>query len=206
MRRGALEIRLEDGWGTYWHEPGEAGVPPQLDVNGVSASLGFPPPERFDDGFSQWAGYSGSVSLPVSLADGDGPIEAKLFIGICQTICVPVQASLTVDPAMPPGWLDDLIVERAFSALPGKARAGFKVEAVEAAEDGIEISVALPEEAETADIFLAGPDGLTFATPEHDAARKLFRVRFAGKGRAIGRVDYTLVADGKAVDGSFVLD
>src|SRR5262245_43732610 len=50
--RGALEIDLKPGWKTYWLDPGDAGVPPSLDVSGSrnvsTAELQFPAPHRFD--------------------------------------------------------------------------------------------------------------------------------------------------------------
>src|SRR5262245_54788615 len=31
--KGALQIELKPGWKTYWQDPGDAGVPPSLDVS-----------------------------------------------------------------------------------------------------------------------------------------------------------------------------
>ena len=43
---GVLDIDLKPGWKTYWRDPGDAGVPPQLDVsastNVAGAELRFP--------------------------------------------------------------------------------------------------------------------------------------------------------------------
>src|SRR5690242_4086254 len=33
MFRGGIEIRLKDGWKTYWRYPGDSGVPPVLDFS-----------------------------------------------------------------------------------------------------------------------------------------------------------------------------
>ena len=105
-----LEIDLKPGWKTYWRDPGDAGVPPTLDAsassNIASAELSFPAPHRFDDGFAIWAGYKEPVSLPVAftLTDARQPatIDAKVFLGICETICIPVQATFSsIRPAIP---------------------------------------------------------------------------------------------------------
>ena len=32
--QGVLDIALKPGWKTYWRDPGDAGVPPQLDISG----------------------------------------------------------------------------------------------------------------------------------------------------------------------------
>ena len=51
---GTLDIDLKPGWKTYWRDPGDAGVPPLLDVsastNIAAAEFDFPAPKRHDDG------------------------------------------------------------------------------------------------------------------------------------------------------------
>ena len=112
---GVLEIALKPGWKTYWRDPGDAGVPPQIDVsastNITDAAFSFPPPQRHDDGYGKWAGYNHPVSLPVTFtvsSPGDAAvIDADIFLGICETICIPVQTRLSVDPAADPDNAED---------------------------------------------------------------------------------------------------
>ena len=100
--KGILDIELKPGWKTYWRDPGDAGVPPTLDVsanpNITGAKFDFPAPQRHDEGDFQWAGYDYPVALPVTftLKDPGGPatIDAAVFLGVCETICIPVQAKL----------------------------------------------------------------------------------------------------------------
>ena len=100
---GALEIALEPGWKTYWRDPGDAGVPPQIDIgkstNVADVAIEFPTPERFADGTTSWAGYKHPVAFPLRFKPGrpggaDGHRGAMSFLGICESICVPVQATL----------------------------------------------------------------------------------------------------------------
>ncbi|MDZ4790723.1 MAG: protein-disulfide reductase DsbD family protein [Hyphomicrobiales bacterium] len=46
-----MELKLKDGWKTYWRSPGDAGIPPVVDwsgsINFASAELAYPQPERF---------------------------------------------------------------------------------------------------------------------------------------------------------------
>src|ERR1700733_6667689 len=45
--RVALRIRLADGWHTYWKNPGDAGVPPELTIADVTQSpIDWPTPQR----------------------------------------------------------------------------------------------------------------------------------------------------------------
>src|SRR5262249_40519998 len=73
--QGALQIDLKPGWKTYWIDPGDAGVPPSIDVspsqNIASADMSFPAPHRFDDGFAVWAGYNEPVTFPVTFTLSD---------------------------------------------------------------------------------------------------------------------------------------
>src|SRR4029079_15266315 len=114
----------------------DAGVPPSLDVSGsrnvATADMQFPAPQRFDDGDVVWAGYKGPVTFAVSftLADRAAPtaVDAKVFLGICETICVPLQANLHVDPSSDPDNPDDAgTVQAAFDALPGPEQPDFGV-------------------------------------------------------------------------------
>ena len=79
--------------------------------NIASAEFDFPAPQRHDEGDFKWAGYDYPVALPVTftLKDPAGPatIDAGVFLGVCETICIPVQAKLAVDPASDPDNPDD---------------------------------------------------------------------------------------------------
>src|SRR5262249_56112198 len=48
--RAGIEIRLKNGWHTYWRYPGDAGVPPRFDFAGSqnvkSIEALCPPPQR----------------------------------------------------------------------------------------------------------------------------------------------------------------
>ena len=109
--KGMLDIQLKPGWKTYWRDPGDAGVPPTIDVSAnpdiERVDIDFPVPQRHDEGDFQWAGYDYPVALPVTFTfkagSGSSPIEADVFLGVCETICVPVQAKFSVDPAAASG-------------------------------------------------------------------------------------------------------
>ena len=214
--QGALEIDLKPGWKTYWRDPGDAGVPPTLDAtassNVASAELSFPPPHRFDDGFAIWAGYKEPVSFPVAftLTDAGQPamIDAKVFLGICETICIPVQATFAVDPASDPDNADDAaVVQAALDALPGPEQPDFGVTLVEAGKDEVLVEAEFAGEPDTVDFFLAGSDGYQFGPPERreQGERLLFSVPILErpeKAPAEGALHYTLVTEAGAVSGT----
>jgi DsbC/DsbD-like thiol-disulfide interchange protein len=104
-----LEIRLDEGWKTYWRSPGDAGIPPTFDWS-KSQNLGsitvlWPAPQRIDDEGGSSAVYKNDTILPLKLtaADPSKPIELRLALdyAICHDICVPAkgEASLTLVPS-----------------------------------------------------------------------------------------------------------
>ncbi len=172
---GALEIALEPGWKTYWRDPGDAGVPPSIDVsrsrNVAAATLSFPAPERFDDGVAAWAGYEGPVAFPVAfrLADPAAPttIAADVFLGVCKAICIPLQARLTVDPAADSNEaIDAELVAAASAALPGSERPDFSARIVSLDDKTLTVAASVPAGTASAELFVAGADGFMFGTPE----------------------------------------
>lgn len=210
--RGALEIALKPGWKTYWRDPGEAGVPPMIEIgtssNVSAAILDFPVPERHFDGDFAWAGYGRSVSLPVTftIATPDEPahIAAAVFLGVCETICVPVQAELSLDPGTDSPQ-DAAIVSNAFDALPQPATPDFGIGFVEADAETLVVEALAPGDGAVEDLFIAGSDGYAFGQPEafETDGRRYFRIpltrpetRPEGAGLA-----YTLVTRAGAVSG-----
>jgi DsbC/DsbD-like thiol-disulfide interchange protein len=104
----AIEIRLENGWKTYWRSPGE-GIAPSFSWdeshNVKTVEVLWPAPKRFSYGEDVSLGYDRTVLLPVVVtpADPAKPVNLNLVIayGICKDICMPVEAELSVDMDQP---------------------------------------------------------------------------------------------------------
>lgn len=214
---GVLDIALDPGWKTYWRDPGDSGVPPSLKLSGgslnvVAAELSFPAPQRHNDGYSKWAGYDHSVSLPVTFTleapERAAMIDADIFLGICETVCIPVQAQLLLDPASDPdNTADTALVSRALNALPAPARADFGAGIVSEEPDRLVVEARLPEGAAAADLFIAGPDGYAFGAPERidQDGKVLFSVEVLNRPQETlpeGGLPYTLVTGTDAVSGT----
>lgn len=98
-----VRIELKDGWKTYWRMPGEAGIPPQFTwKTSVPAHIEvqYPLPGRFADASGETVGYKHEVVFPVivntDMASGV-KLDLDLFFAVCQDICIPAQAKLSVD-------------------------------------------------------------------------------------------------------------
>lgn len=97
-----IRIRLAPGWKTYWRAPGDSGIPPlfnwQEAENLASFGLQWPIPEVSWLNGMRSIGYKGEVTLPleVQTIDPDAPvrISGQMLIGICESVCVPVELDL----------------------------------------------------------------------------------------------------------------
>ena len=101
--RAGVEIKLKDGWKTYWRYPGDSGVPPVFDFsksqNVKSVTVLYPAPGRFPDGAGgNSVGYKGVVILPLHVVPQDAgkPVTLKLKFdyAACEKLCVPAEANL----------------------------------------------------------------------------------------------------------------
>lgn len=212
--RGALQIDLAPGWKTYWRNPGSAGVPPQITLEGgANAHIAFPAPVRFgedDDGI----GYKMPVSLPITFRlDPDASrLKGNVFLGVCEKICIPVQADFDFpveksdQSASPQQLAARTIIETAFDRLPQPASPDFGVSKVEREGDKAIFKLALPDPQKPAQLFVAS-DSLSLSAPVVSPAQNApeFVVTLHGKTRD-GLVDYTIVQDGKAVCGHVNID
>lgn len=166
--RGMLDIRLHDGWKTYWRDPGGSGIPPSVAITGAElTSIGFPAPRRLGDQETHYVGYDASVRLPLKLDKGTGgAITATVFLGVCKEICIPVQAELTADAsgesfANP---LEEMAVVDAEAKLPHDAGDGFKPLSGHWAADDKSITVRFeaPDDGPLPDVFLSGSSTFEF--------------------------------------------
>jgi DsbC/DsbD-like thiol-disulfide interchange protein len=177
-----LEIELDDGWKTYWRNPGSSGVPPRIELEGsenlAKAELLFPAPLRFKDRDGDTIGYKTSVVLPVALTakDPSKPIVLKVAaeFGICREVCIPVQPalSLIVPPDLPPESSDSRLASALsrvpLVAAPGPNTPRLSRVTTRLAGDKPElvIEAVFPGDADRGDVFLEAPDGIWIPLPQ----------------------------------------
>jgi thiol:disulfide interchange protein DsbD len=103
--RIGLYIRLALGWHTYWKNPGDAGVPPDLELTLPEGSkagpIAWPTPRRVAEGSLMTYAYIGDLLLPVSITPAPGAasvaIEAHAQWLVCKDICVPEEGDFRLD-------------------------------------------------------------------------------------------------------------
>jgi len=107
-RLAGLSLALAPGWKTYWRSPGDAGIPPLFDWTGSgnlsAVQVLWPVPAVFSQNGIRSIGYHDRVVLPLVLhpsGPGDVTLTARVEIGVCQDVCVPV--SFEVSAVVPAG-------------------------------------------------------------------------------------------------------
>jgi DsbC/DsbD-like thiol-disulfide interchange protein len=193
-----VQLRMDQGWKTYWRVPGDSGVPPSFDWSGSKnlkrAEMLYPAPHRFADANGTAIGYADEVVFPVKLTperEGE-PIELKLAVayGLCMNLCIPNDVSLglalSADAALDRG--DALLLETFLARVPKPAAPGAlpRVEGVAANLDGpkpeLLVEALFAPDATGADLFIEA--GETFVpvpmplTPLADGKQR-FAVSFA---------------------------
>ncbi|KAA3519798.1 hypothetical protein GOZ96_10175 [Agrobacterium vitis] len=174
-RQAGLQIEPNDGWFTYWREPGDSGIPPQLtaapEAKVTPSPLSFPVPKRMDIGSVRDVGYDHAVVFPFTLKssgeDWQSPLKLTAFIGMCRNICIPFQADLSID--LSHEETTDVgevkLIDKAKSKLPAAAAEDFYVSDFEMAHDlsSLDVSLVLPDGSKDEPrILVTGPEGYLF--------------------------------------------
>ncbi len=226
-----VEVQMPEGWKTYWRNPGDAGgVPPSFDwsksENLAAATVLYPAPKRFSDRAGDTVGYKGTVVFPVRLTakDPGKPIDLRLSLeyGGCKEICIPAEASLSLQVA--PETRSEVPNELAAAlkqvpAPEAERHAGDPVlkrvvSELGAAKPSIVLEAEFPSGSEHADIFIEAPNGLFVPLPKKTAEDGSGHVTFtvdlsddvdlqALKGQ---KLTATLVSDNGQAETTFSAD
>lgn len=122
--RTVITMNIDQGWHTYWENPGEGGLKPSLKsslpAGWTIGEIQYPSPIRFMTGELHGFGYEGTVNFPVTItppANFEGKIpemSAKLSWLTCDdNSCLPGNANLSLQHSEKQG-----IVEKAYQSLP----------------------------------------------------------------------------------------
>ncbi len=166
----ALELELEEGWKTYWRQPGGSGIPPQLDFAGsrhfIPGEVELPAPHGLSAGGARFAGYKGRTAFYFTgqaLAPG-GKIALDLVAGVCQEICIPAQAhfEISFDELNASDPRAETAIAMARSQLPGDAREDLHIARVKQENDGALLVEATVNAGENPELFVEGPQDWYF--------------------------------------------
>ncbi|WP_340115784.1 protein-disulfide reductase DsbD domain-containing protein [Pelagibius sp. 7325] len=176
-----LEFDLQPGWKIYWRSPGDAGLPPSVDWSGSDnlkqATIRWPVPHRFSLFGLETFGYGGQVVLPVraSLENPSQPLalRAKVDYLICEEICIPYTADLSLDLPAGDGARapQAFLIESFQDEVPGLgAERGLEIAEVTLAGSLAAPRLQVTARSDTAftapDLLVEAPPGFHFGIPE----------------------------------------
>ena len=184
-----VEVRLEDGWKTYWRSPGDAGIPPFVAWDGSSnladTRFQWPAPVRFNYYDLETFGYQKSVVFPIQARvakAGEGvSLRAQLDLLICDDVCIPHTFNAALDlpagPAQPSEHAN--LIDRYQNQVPGDgSRAGLVFEGADvsgpAAKPLIRAAFRAQTPFQAPDLLVEGHEDAIFSKPRfefHDQGR-----------------------------------
>ncbi|MBX3480870.1 MAG: thioredoxin family protein [Caulobacter sp.] len=102
----ALRQKIDQGWHTYWRNPGDSGEPTKLEwtlpPGWTAGDFVWATPQKLPVGPLTNYGYSGEVLLPVAItapagaAAGPVTLKARASFLVCEDICIPEEAALEI--------------------------------------------------------------------------------------------------------------
>ena len=131
----AVELKIADGWKTYWRTPGDAGLAPVFDwagsVNVAETQVRWPAPHRFTAFDLDNFGYGDKVVFPVDITSAEAgkpvALSLKLDLLVCGDICVPETHTLSL--SLPEGSgaasADEALYKEALQKIPAPTGEGF---------------------------------------------------------------------------------
>jgi DsbC/DsbD-like thiol-disulfide interchange protein len=186
--RAGIEIRLAQGWKTYWRYPGDAGIPPRFSFAGSrnvkSITVRYPAPHRLTDEGGTSIGYKHDVVFPLDILAEDAakPITISLQIeyAVCEKICVPADGKAELTLSGKPGVHDGKLVQGE-ALVPRAVKLGdegaLSIRAARREGKRIEVDVAAPGSVE---LFAEGPqDDWALPVPAPIAGAPAGQQRFA---------------------------
>ncbi|MDD4617172.1 MAG: protein-disulfide reductase DsbD family protein [Alphaproteobacteria bacterium] len=217
-----LEIKLAEGWHTYWRSPGQAGLPPTLEwqkegaSNLQSAKVLYPTPRRSTVFGLETIGYSDSVLFPIdaALLKKGKALNAAVSVDLilCRSICVPAHFDLSL--AVPEGeareGIEALLLKQGRRQLPSDSDgAGVFLKKVSSDGEGLLFLIKAHNGIVKPDIFIENDQHVEFSAPEvkidSDGASAVLKVKPVSdipEGVSLSALPLrlTILNDGKAAE------
>lgn len=178
-----IEVRLDEGWKTYWRSPGDAGIPPHVEWgksgNLETAAFQWPAPVRFMYYDLETFGYEKHVVFPVNARlqnVGEAvSLRATVDLLICDDVCIPHTFQALLDlpagPANPSKFAN--MIDRYQNQVPGDGRrAGLVFEGADVSGSNVNPLIRTAFRAdtpfETPDLLVEGSEDVIFSNPEFE--------------------------------------
>ena len=204
--QGVVEFDLQEGWKTYWREPGGSGIPPEFDFSGsrlfLPGKVSFPVPRHITLENAEFAGYRGRVLFPFTgsteTLDQTGRIHLSMIAGVCAEICIPATAEFEIPfkDLMGSDGEAAMVIADAQAAMPSPPSDAFRVISLIAdGEESLVATAKLPAGSKAAELFAEGPAGWNLRPAQlltMDGNQARFRIDLSEIPTTLGREGVTL--------------
>jgi DsbC/DsbD-like thiol-disulfide interchange protein len=167
--QAGLFIKLDKGWKTYWRNPGESGIPPNINATGdnlESFSIDFPLPIRIKDESGETLGFHVEVMFLLNLKPKDlaKPLDLQLtsFFGVCEKVCTPAKFDGVLNFAPDSAPSEAALISQWQQRVPKPT----KIVTSATVKDKV-LTLDLAQTA--SDIFVEGPENYYFRAPKFNA-------------------------------------
>lgn len=217
-----LEIDPAPGWKTYWRAPGDAGLPPEINLstggNLKLVKVSYPAPEISRDEGGRFFGYHRPVTLVLELEkphpDRPSLLNADVLIGLCKDICMPFQStfSLPLDNIDQPQADEFMKIQMAKAELPEQPSPAFEItgSGLTADKAYFEATVVSPGDAAPEIALAPSRDVLLGGKPEIVRRDGLTHIRYQVKRlpASLEGASVTLLvkAAGRAIETTLAID
>lgn len=207
---GVIEVKLNDGWKSFWRNPGSSGMAPTITMQEPDkAKLLYPTPQIYNDK-DEWSNiYKGDVFLPVKINSTKQNINGTINIGFCKDMCIPFSFDFLFkrEELNITNFTEQAIIENAFANLPKQATnelQNFKIKN----KNLILTFVKNSNIVQPAQLFIAS-DNLEFKQPKIIQTTKnniVFSIKLLSNLAKKNIIYYNLVQGDSSVSGSFVFN
>ena len=168
---GFIEVKLDDGWKTYWRSPGEGGISPEIDwqasLNIKGVDWQWPYPQRFEVLGIETLGYKHDVVFPLSIKVQDrhqpATFKANLSLSSCSTVCVITDYPLEFNFIPSALQIDPDTMRRhaqAISLVPKKSSMLDDIQATwDSSKNKLQVSLTSKQGWQQPDLFIDGEAG-----------------------------------------------
>lgn len=105
VHNAGIDIKLVEGWKTYWRKTGNTGIPLSIEWlaknNFQDYEIHWPNPSIVEMAGEQSIGYTDRVIFPLQIKPEKSgmPISGigTIFMGVCKDVCIPVFEEISID-------------------------------------------------------------------------------------------------------------
>ena len=159
-----VKIELQQGWKTYWKNPGDAGAPITIEFNDTSIEnklkVLFPFPEKYTDHGVSTIGYEGQVIFPVRIQKNEfDKINEKINLDylVCKDICIPISETKNLKLNLRNVVQSDAFME-SYKTVPKKNLNYFNIGENIISSEKISIKIINKDEFENIELFAYSED------------------------------------------------